>query len=273
MGYLESIILGIVQGLTEFLPISSSGHIEVAKFFMDKFYKPIDIENNIEFTLFLHLGTVLSTIVAFRKDIVKIITGLFFSNKELTSRPYVGMILLSLLPLIPMYFLKDTVEELGGNIVFVGFMLLITGVILGLTQIKPANESTTIGPKQSILIGLAQAVAVIPGISRSGSTIATALLLGVSKTEAARFSFLMVLPAIIGGAILDIPDAEFIANGSSDLLPLYLVGFMAAFITGLFACNIMIALVKKQQLIPFSVYCLIIGLVCIFFGWETSLAE
>jgi len=258
MSYLEALILGIIQGLTEFLPVSSSAHLELAKAIMG-----VEIEEDITFTVLVHGATVLSTIVIFHRDIWKIIRdSLKFEWNE--SMQYAVKIGISMIPVLFVgIFLKDELELLfNGNIVFVGFMLLITSVLLGLTHFlkKTENEITYLS---AVIIGLVQAFAVLPGISRSGATIATGLLLGNKKESVSKFSFLMVLIPIIGANILDIADGEHSLSGTS--IPM-LIGFIAAFVSGLGACKLMIKIVNSGKLIYFGLYCLIVGAVAIYFG-------
>ncbi len=272
MDILKALILGIVQGLTEFLPVSSSGHIELGKEILNLQF---DEEENLLFTVVVHLATVLSTIVVFRNDIGTILKGIFqFKWNEETE--FAAKILVSMIPVaIVGVFFKDQVESLfNGNIAFVGAMLLITALLLFLTTFASkkaaANEGKKVGFSDAIIIGLAQAMAVLPGISRSGSTIATGLLLGVDKSKIARFSFLMVLLPIIGIAILDLKDYfEQINAGTASAdgdLMLLGVGFLGAFLAGWAACTWMINLVKKGKLIYFAIYCAIVGLIAIAYG-------
>jgi undecaprenyl-diphosphatase len=259
MSWIEALILGLLQGLTEFLPVSSSGHLELGKALLN-----INPENSLTFTIVVHGATVLSTIVVFRRDLWNLIKG-FFAFKWNDETKYVFKIFVSMIPVgfVGLFF-KDEVESLfTGNIVFVGAMLLITAALLAFTYFKKSN-TRDIGFRDSLVIGIAQAFAVIPGISRSGSTIATGLLLGNKKEIVAKFSFLMVLIPIIGANLKDLADGEM-QNGGVGSIPL-IVGFLAAFISGLFACKWMIGLVKKGKLIYFAVYCLIIGLVAIIYG-------
>ena len=271
MSELEAIILGLVQGLTEFLPVSSSGHLTICK-------ELFGIEtSNLTFEVAVHAATVLSTIVAFRKEIWKIIAGCF--NLQMNpEKEYVLKIAVSMIPIfIVGVFLKDYVEKFfGSGLAIVGFMLLITASLLSLSEMltrkaaKKAAQSgidgevgKSIGYKEAIIIGLAQACAVMPGLSRSGSTISTGLMLGVKKSEVAQFSFLMVLVPILGEAFLELVGGEFGQAASGiGTLPLIL-GFAAAFLSGLFACTLMVNLVKKASLWGFAVYCTIAGLACI----------
>jgi undecaprenyl-diphosphatase len=259
MNWFEAIALGLIQGLTEFLPISSSGHLEIAKSIFG-----IDPEANFYFTIAVHGATVLSTIVVFWKEIIELINGtLKFKMNDETS--YVLKLIVSMIPVgIAGLFLKDPIESLfNGNIVFIGFMLLITSTLLALAHFIKKRERE-IGYLDALLIGIAQAIAVIPGISRSGATISTGLMIGNSKDKIARFSFLMVLVPIIGANLLEIMSGEINLNSTS--FGIILIGFLAAFVSGYLACRWMIGLVKKSKLIWFSIYCLIIGLLSIVLG-------
>ena len=260
MNWIEALILGIIQGLTEFLPVSSSGHLEIGKHILG-----VEFSENLTFTVVVHGATVLSTIVVFWKTIVDLFRE-FFSFKWNDSTKYIAKIFLSMVPVLFVgLFFKDQVESLfNDDILFVGIMLLITAALLAFTYYAKEKQKD-ISFKDSFIIGIAQAIAVIPGISRSGATIATGLYLGNKKEHIAKFSFLMVLIPIIGANIKDLLDTDFSANGSVAITPL-IVGFLAAFISGLLACKLMINLVKKGKLIYFAIYCLIIGLIAILFS-------
>jgi len=254
---LEAILLGVLQGLTEFLPVSSSGHIELGKYLFG-----IELKDDLLFSLFLHLATVLSTIIVFRKDILSIIKELFqFKFNEATR--FVTYILISMLPVfIVGIFFKDAVESFyNGNIAFVGAMLIITGLLL-LASEKIKAKTRNLNAPSAFIIGIAQAIAVLPGISRSGATIATGLISGVDRSAIARFSFLMVIPPIIGASILDVGNISNSKYNSTDILNMC-AGFMAAFLTGLFACKLMIRLVKNSKLIYFAIYCFLVGSICL----------
>ncbi|MDD4149464.1 MAG: undecaprenyl-diphosphate phosphatase [Bacteroidales bacterium] len=259
MEWFEALILGLIQGLTEFLPVSSSAHLEIGKTLFG-----INGENNLYFSILVHGATVLSTIVVFRKDILNLIQGgLKFKYNEETD--YILKIAVSMIPvMIVGLFFKDQVESLfgGDNMVLVGVMLLVTALILSFTFFFKRNNTRKISYVDAIIIGTAQAFAVLPGISRSGSTIATGLLLGNKKTDIARFSFLMVLVPILGENFLDIIGGEF--SGAGLPVSAMLIGFFSAFISGLLACTIMINIVKKGKLIWFAIYCLVLGLISIF---------
>ena len=254
MNELVALLLGVVQGLTEFLPVSSSGHLELAKAL---FQADFVAKESLLFTITLHGATALSTLVFFRKDI-----GFIF-KELLTFKPspsfYFSIhIIISMIPAVIVgLFLEDLITQLfDQNILLVGAMLLLTGVLLGLAD-RAKSTLKDINAKSAFIIGLLQAVAILPGISRSGATIASAVLLGIDKEKAARFSFLMVVPLIVGSMAKSILDADSIEADTS-LLPL-IIGFIAAFFTGLAACKWMINIVKKAQLKYFSWYCFIIG--------------
>ncbi|NVK08697.1 MAG: undecaprenyl-diphosphate phosphatase [Tenacibaculum sp.] len=258
MDLLEAIILGIIQGLTEFLPVSSSGHLELAKALFGDTSVP---QESLTFTVVLHAATALSTIVVFRKEIAEIFRGLFqFKWNE--EMQFSVKIILSMIPavVIGLTFEKELESFFGGKVLLVGFMLLVTAVLLLLAD-KAKNTNKSVSFKSSVIIGISQAIAMLPGISRSGATISTSVLLGVDRTKAARFSFLMVVPLILGKVAKDILSGD-INFQSSEIVPLS-AGFVAAFISGLLACTWMIALVKKSKLSYFSLYCAIVGLIAI----------
>ena len=259
MNWFEAIVLGLIQGFTEFLPISSSGHLEIAKSLFG-----IDPEANFYFTIAVHGATVLSTIVVFRKEIIELINGILkFKMNDETS--YVLKLIVSMIPVgIAGLLLKDPIEKMfNGNIIFIGFMLLFTSMLLASAHFI-RKKDREIGYLDALVIGIAQAIAVIPGISRSGATISTGLMIGNSKDKIARFSFLMVLAPVIGANILEIMSGK--VNPGSTSAGIVIIGFLAAFISGYLACRWMIGLVKKSKLIWFSVYCLIVGLLSIFLG-------
>lgn len=262
MTLFEAIILGIVQGLTEFLPVSSSGHIELGTYILG-----VESKDNLLFSILVHAATALSTIVVFRKDIWEIITDLFkFQWNEGTQ--FALKILLSIIPIgvVGVLFEDQIAEFFGGKILLVGIMLLITAALLSFSHFAPKKDGIVTFPK-ALLIGIAQTIAILPGLSRSGTTISVALLLGVDRARAARFSFLMVLIPIIGGGflkLLDYLENPAIADGiSGSALTL---GFLAAFVSGLAACLWMINIVKKGKLIYFAIYCAIVGLIAIISG-------
>lgn len=268
MGLLEAIILGIIQGLTEFLPVSSSGHLELGKAILGNDQIP---EESLLFTVAVHVATALSTIIVYRKTVGDLLMGLFrFKWNEETR--YVTMIALSMIPvmIVGLFFEEELEAMFEGRIVLVGAMLLVTAALLYFTH-RAVHREGGVTFKKSFIIGLAQAVAVLPGISRSGSTIATSLLLGVSREKAARFSFLMVLPPILGAAILklkDLGDAES-SVAQLEWTPV-IAGFIAAFISGYIACTWMIRIVKKSKLSYFAIYCAVVGLIAIGAGLWVS---
>jgi undecaprenyl-diphosphatase len=254
MGVLEAIILGIIQGLTEFLPVSSSGHLELAKAILGDTSVP---EESLTFTVVLHFATALSTIVVFRKEIVVIFKGLFqFQwNDEFK---FSLKIIISMLPavIIGLLFEEELESFFGGKILLVGCMLLLTALLLLLAD-KAKNTKKEVSFSNAVLIGISQAIAMLPGISRSGATISTSVLLGVDRTRAAKFSFLMVVPLIFGKIGKDLLSGGLIFQ-SSEIIPIG-AGFIAAFLAGLLACKWMISLVKKSKLSYFSIYCAIVG--------------
>ncbi len=260
MEWFEALVLGIIQGLTEFLPVSSSAHLEIGKALFG-----IEGEENLYFSILVHGATVLSTIVVFRKEILELIKGLFkFKYNEETE--YIFKIFVSMIPVMIVGLLfKDQIKGLfsGNNLAFVGTMLLITALLLSFTYFFKRNNNKKISYFDSFIIGIAQSIAVFPGISRSGATIATGLMLGAKRAEIAKFSFLMVLIPILGENFLGIVGGEFSNTGlpASSMI----IGFISAFVSGLFACTIMLRIVKKGKLIWFAVYCLIVGLISIFF--------
>ena len=260
---LAAIILGIIQGLTEFLPVSSSGHLEISTFILESFGSKGLPEENILMTIVLHSATALSTLVIFRNEVRQIFKGLlqFKWNKEFR---FSLKIIISMLPaiLVGVIFNEQIDALFGGRILLVGSMLILTGFLLFVAdKAKSTTQSVSIG--QSLIIGIAQAIAILPGISRSGATISTSVILGIDREKAARFSFLMVVPLIFGKMAKEIFNGK-IASESAAIIPL-IAGFIAAFITGLIACKWMISLVKKSQLKYFSYYCFTIGILAIIF--------
>jgi undecaprenyl-diphosphatase len=258
MDLLQALILGIIQGLTEFLPVSSSGHLEIGKVLLD-----VHIEESLSFSVAVHGATVLSTVVVFRNDIVSILKG-FFQFKWNTETRFVLMIFLSLIPVaIVGFFFEQRVESLfTGNLLLVGSMLLITAALLTLSMVVKQRKEKPIGFADALIIGIAQALAVIPGISRSGATIASGLILGNNRTEVARFSFLMVLIPILGANFLDIVKGNFSSEAGAGIGAI-IIGSIAAFVFGYLACRWMISLVKKGKLMWFAVYCSIVGIISI----------
>ena len=258
MEIINAIILGIIQGLTEFLPVSSSGHLEIAKAILGEGKVG---EESLLMTVVLHFATALSTIIIFRKDLIEIFLGLFqFKNNE--AFQFSLKIVLSMIPATLVgVFLNDEIEALfGGALTLVGSMLLITGLLLLLADRAKASEKQ-VGVKDAMLVGISQAIAILPGISRSGATISTAVLLGIDKEKAARFSFLMVVPLIFGKMAKDFFSGE-ISTTDTKFLVLF-IGFIFAFLTGMLACKWMIKLVKSSQLKYFAYYCFAIGSIVI----------
>jgi len=258
---IDAIILGIVQGLTEFLPVSSSGHLELGKAILGDNSIP---EESLLFTVVLHFATALSTIVVFRQDVWEIIKGLFqFKWNEETR--FSLKIVISMMPaaLVGLLFEKQLEGFFGGNVAFVGYMLLITALLLYLAD-KARETQKKVTYLNAFVIGVSQAIAILPGISRSGATISTSVLLGVDKTKAARFSFLMVVPLIIGKMAKDIIGGELLFESEQTIA--MGAGFIAAFIAGLAACTWMIQLVKKSKLTYFAIYCFVVGCIAIGFG-------
>ena len=262
METIDAIILGIIQGLTEFLPVSSSGHLELGKAILGDSSVP---EESLLFTVVLHFATALSTIVVFRKDVWEIIRGLFqFKNNEETL--FSLKIVLSMVPaaMVGLLFEEQLEAFFDGDIRFVGFMLLITAVLLYFAD-RAMDTHKKVTFRNAFIVGVSQAIAILPGISRSGATISTSVLLGVDKTKAARFSFLMVVPLIIGKIGKDILSGE-LSLESENIFAMG-AGFIAAFIAGLAACTWMIQIVKKSKLSYFAIYCLIIGLIAIGYSY------
>ncbi|MEN0046743.1 MAG: undecaprenyl-diphosphate phosphatase [Bacteroidota bacterium] len=262
---LRAIIIGIIQGLTEFLPVSSSGHIEIGQALLNLDYA----EYEDQFSVVLHAATALSTIVIFRKDILNIIRGLFsMSIKDYFSLNFnedwlfAFKIVLSMIPaaIVGLVFEEQLEALFNGKILLVGLMLLITGALLFLAD-RAKKTDKKVSFSNALLIGIAQAVAILPGISRSGATISTSVLLGIDRERAARFSFLMVVPLILGKMAKDLLDGKM--DYSNELAIPFLAAFFAAFLTGLFACQWMIRLVKSSKLTYFSIYCFVVGIIAI----------
>lgn len=261
MSWFEALILGIIQGLTEYLPVSSSGHLAIGQ----ALFGMNDGADNLMFTVAVHVATVLSTIVILWSEIDWIVRGLFKCELNAETK-YVLNIVVSMIPVgIVGLFFKDYVEEVfGSGLLIVGFCLLITASLLIFSYYAKPRQKEHISWKDALVIGLAQAVAVLPGVSRSGSTIATGLMLGNKKESLAQFSFLMVIPPILGEALLDVlkmVKGEDVMGGI-EALPLA-IGFVAAFLSGCVACKWMINIVKKGKLIYFGIYCAVVGVVTI----------
>lgn len=269
MDNFQALILGLVQGLTEYLPVSSSGHLEIGKALLGSTAEA----GGLTFDIVVHVATVLATLVVLWREVVWLIEGIFKFRLNDETRNVLNIII-SMIPVgIVGLLFKDKVEALyAGNVLLVtGLCLLVTAVLLVLTHYYKAQEKPSISPSNAFIMGIAQAFAVLPGLSRSGSTIATGLLLGNSRKTMAQFSFLMVIPPILGEAILDFkhifsPSAEYLAEyGATTPIPVtsLIVGFIAAFVSGCFACKWMISLVKKCKLIYFAIYCAVVGVAVI----------
>ena len=258
MTWIEALILGIVQGLTEFLPVSSSGHLELGSVLLK-----VEANENLLFAIVVHLATAFATIVVFWNDIRNLLFDLLkFQWNESTQ--FVARLLVSMIPVfVAGVFFKDQIESLfSGNLLLVGTMLLITGALLLFAHFKK-DGTKSVGFLSAFIIGCAQAIAVLPGISRSGATISTALILGVERSKAARFSFLMVLLPILGASLLQVKDyAEAPSMHQIGVVPL-IIGFLAAFIAGFVACKWMISIVKRGKLTHFAIYCFIVGLIAV----------
>lgn len=261
MNGLEALILGLLQGLTEYLPVSSSGHLAIGSALFG-----IEGEESLSFAILVHIATVLSTLVILWKEIAWIFKGLFRFEMNDETR-YVLNIVVSMIPVgIVGVFFKDTVEAIfGSGLLVVGCMLLLTALLLAFSYYAKPRQKEKISLRDAFIIGLAQACAVMPGLSRSGSTIATGLLLGNKKEHLAQFSFLMVIPPILGEALLDaLKMMQGESLGGDIPASSLLIGFLAAFVSGCLACKWMINIVKKGKLIYFAIYCAIAGAVTIF---------
>lgn len=267
MDWLQALILGIVQGLTEYLPVSSSGHLTIASKIFTDFNSGEDI---LAFTVLLHVATVLSTLVILWKEIVWIFADIFkFKWNE--GMRYAVNILISMIPvvIVGFFFEKQISAAFDDNLLVVGICLMVTASLLAFSYWAKPRQRENISPLHAFIIGIAQAIAALPGLSRSGATIATGLLLGNKKEKLAQFSFLMVIPPILGKALLDVKDMTEVGistslGGTSPMAAL--IGFLAAFVVGCVACQWMVNLVKKGKLIWFALYCAIIGITTIFFS-------
>jgi undecaprenyl-diphosphatase len=252
---ISAIVLGIVQGLTEFLPVSSSGHLELAKYILGDTSMA---QQSLLMTVTLHVATALSTIVVFRKDIAEVFRGLF-AFKWNQETEFSLKIIISMIPaaIVGLLFEKQIEALFTRNILLVAGMLAVTGVLLMLAH-GAKDTGKSVSNLSALLIGIAQAIAITPGISRSGATISTSVLLGIDRGEAARFSFLMVVPLILGKLAKDLLDGEY---GHTENMVALASGFVFAFLTGLFACRLMIRLVKGSKLIYFSIYCFAVAII------------
>ena len=261
MEVIKSFILGLVQGLTEFLPVSSSGHIEIFKEIMNFSFES---HNGLFFTLILHLATALSALIYFWNDVKKIILSIYMLKRD-ENLHFSLMILISMIPAgFVWFFYEDKINELfNGNLLLVGSMLILTSILLFISdKINKLNKK--LSPLNSLLIGISQALAILPGISRSGSTIATSIFLGINRDLAAKFSFLMVIPVIVGSSIKMILFDDIVFDNT--ILINYIIGFITALVSGYYACKLMIFFVKKSKLVYFSLYCLIVVLVSIIYS-------
>jgi undecaprenyl-diphosphatase len=258
--YLESALLGLVQGLTEFLPVSSSGHIQLGEALLG-----VENEESLRFTIIVHAATMLSTVVVFHRDIAGIFQGLWKRNPQ--EWRFAGQVLISLIPALFVYlFFKEQLEGLfGDNLRFVGACLLVTAGLLMLTSVARSGDKP-LSYGRAALIGTAQALAMLPGVSRSGATISTALYLGVDKTRATQFSFLMVIPLILGGTLLDLKTMIEEPHSAAADPAVLGVGFLAAFLAGLFACRAMIGIVRRGKLWYFALYCALAGTLALVLG-------
>ena len=263
MDWLQALILGIIQGLTEYLPVSSSGHLEIGNAILG-----VELEENLTFDVMLHVATVLSTLVVLWSEIDWITRGLFKFQMNAETKYFLNIVV-SMIPVgIVGVLFKDQIEKLfTGNLLLVGCCLMVTATLLTFTYFAKPRQKENISWLDALIIGIAQAIAVLPGVSRSGSTIATGLLLGNKKEKLAQFSFLMVIPPILGQALLS--SLKFIkgdeAFGGIGILPMA-VGFIAAFLSGCLACKWMINIVKKGKLIYFGIYCAIVGAIAIIYS-------
>lgn len=266
MSWWEALLLGIIQGLTEFLPVSSSGHLEIGQALLGT-----GGGENLTFAIVVHTATVLSTLVILWNEVAQLFKGTFTTINWNEEKNYVSKILVSMIPvfIVGMFFKEKVESFFGSGLLLVGICLCITATLLYFSEWlskRRAGLGHEVGYRDAIIIGLAQAVAVLPGLSRSGTTIATGLLCGVKKDSVTKFSFLMVLVPILGEAFLELIDllsGEVISN--LGVLPM-LVGFVAAFVSGCFACKFMINIVRQQKLIYFAIYCLCAGIFAIIYG-------
>lgn len=260
MSEIQALALGLLQGLTEFLPVSSSGHLELANHLLNS-----SAEENLTFTIVVHAATILSTLVVFREDIRSMISHSFPFRRNQESL-YLLKLLFSAVPVAftGLFFRKEVESLFTGNLFVVGSCLLITSLLLAFTHFRRShNAPEKISWGHSFVIGLAQTAAVLPGLSRSGATIAAGILLGYNRKETARFSFLMVIIPVMGVIFLDLFNKPHVFSTAVGIWPL-LIGFGAAFLSGLAACRWMIRIVSNSKLIYFALYCLVIGLIAIF---------
>jgi undecaprenyl-diphosphatase len=263
MTWLEALVLGLIQGFTEFLPVSSSGHLAIGSALFD-----LDGKENLTFAIAVHVATVLSTIAVLRKEIVGLLAGLFrFEWNEETR--FIAKIFLSMIPVgIVGLFFKDYIEAVfGSGLVIVGCMLLVTAALLAFSYYAKPRLQENISFRDAFVIGLAQACAVLPGLSRSGTTIAVGILSGNKKEQVAKFSFLMVILPVLGEAVLDLAKGGFSPEVSGISYPALATAFITAFVSGAIACKWMVALVSKGKLIGFSYYCVAAGAFALIYTW------
>ena len=259
MNEIDALILGIIQGLTEFLPVSSSGHLEIVRNILNANQLPSE---NLLMTSILHFATAISTLIVFRSDIINLFKGLLI-KEDVNSKTYLLKIIIAIIPAGLVGFLfNDKIEYFfSGNLRLVGMMLIITGFLLFLTKIIKTGDNK-ITKTNALIIGISQAFAIMPGISRSGATICTSIFLGNNKNEGAKFSFLIVIPVIFGAILKDFISGDMFNNEIQ--ISVLLVGFISSFITGIVACKLMLNIVKNNNLIYFSFYCFCLGLISIF---------
>ena len=264
MDWIQALILGCIQGLTEFLPVSSSGHLTIGQEIM---HLDTSVADNLQFNVAVHSATVLSTLLILRKEIFNILKGTFGSKEWNCDKEYALKLIISMIPIfiIGMFF-KDFVEEFfGKGLILVGICLIVTALLLSFAHFAKPRQKENISYLDAFIIGIAQMVAILPGLSRSGTTIATGILLGDKKEKVANFSFLMVIVPILGESLLPLLKIDAELSNSIGWFPL-LVGFLAAFFTGCFACKFMINMVKKSKLVYFAIYCVIIGVLAIIYA-------
>jgi undecaprenyl-diphosphatase len=263
MDTIQAILLGIVQGLTEFLPVSSSGHLQIAKALLG-----VEVEENLLFDVTLHVATVLSTLVVLRHEVIRLLGGLF-SRKFNEEQAYILKLIVSMIPIgIVGFTCKTYLDALLDSpyiLLVVGALLLLTALLLAFAYYAKVRSRETISYRDALVIGVAQAVAALPGLSRSGSTIATGLLLGNRKEVVAQFSFLMILAPILGEALLDVLKGDFATQSIAPMT--LLAGFVAAFVVGCLACRWMIEMVKRGKLIWFALYCAVVGAIAVISYW------
>ncbi len=258
--YLITLILGIVQGITEFLPISSDGHLELAKYLTGDTSGAAD---SLQLTVILHMATALSIMVVFRKDIIRILTDLL-TKRDQASKSFAMNVILSMIPaaIVGLFFEEQVSQLFEGRILLVSILLFVNGLILFSSKIRPPAQGAITGPK-AFVMGLSQALAILPGISRSGSTISTAMLMNIDRNQAATFSFLMVVPLILGKIAKDLMDGGLMVSNYS--LGAVALGFVSAFVTGIFACKLMILVVQRIKLHYFAWYCMAAGTLMILY--------